>query len=113
MESLSSFVQPIDALEIELVKIKLWQTQEDFEVEYYDLPDEIINQLREFISKKIIFPEIEEDLRLALKTLPAWCDLSLEDLSKEQRECTASVYVRSKGRRLDLAFSLGLNANVF
>lgn len=113
MESLSSHIEPQDALDLDLVRVQLWFNQEDAEFEYYDLPGETINYLREFILKGETNPELTSELRSALDELPAWKALSLTDLSKEQRECTAAVYVRSKGRRLDLVFRMHLNANVF
>ena len=113
MESLSYFIQLVDTLKLDLVTIRLWQNQEDSEIEYYDLSNIAVSQLQKFVSKGIIVPEIEVDLRSALKQLPAWSDLALEDLSKEQRECTAAVFVRSRGSRLDLVCRMNLDANVF
>jgi len=113
MQNLSSHVEPQDALEIDLVQIRLWRNQDDSEIEYYDCPGEIINYLQVFILKGEINPEIAFELRSALNELPMWKDLNITELTREQRECIAAVFVRSKGRRLDLAFRMQLNANVF
>lgn len=113
MKNLSSYIEPQDALDLDLVRLRLWINQDDEEIEYYDLPSETINSLQDFVSKGKLNPELTADLRSALDEIPAWKDLNIEDLSKEQREGTTAVYVRSKGRRMELVFRMQLNANVF
>lgn len=113
MKSLSSHIEPQDALDLELIRVQLWINQDDSEIEYYDLPSENISYLREFIDTGEANTKVASELRSALHELPSWKDLDIRALSKEQRECVATVYVRSKGRRLDLVFRMQLNANVF